>query len=60
MLVHPAKGGEELDAMTPVDCRHRAQEYQIFRRPDLRAYCESLGVKLTGYRAIRDRLRASV
>ncbi|HYM15950.1 MAG TPA: polysaccharide deacetylase family protein [Dehalococcoidia bacterium] len=59
-LVHPAKGGEELDAMTPADCRHRAKEYELFRRPDLRAYCESLGIKLTGYREIRDRLRASL
>jgi hypothetical protein len=58
-LVHPAKGGEELDAMTPVDCRHRAKEYEIFRQPDLRQYCESLGIKLTGYREIRDRLRAA-
>ncbi|MDP9236571.1 MAG: ChbG/HpnK family deacetylase [Chloroflexota bacterium] len=60
MLVHPAKGGEELDAMTPVDCRHRAREYEIFRLPDLREYCGSLGIKLTGYRGIRDRLRAAL
>jgi predicted glycoside hydrolase/deacetylase ChbG (UPF0249 family) len=60
MLVHPAKGGEELDAMTPVDCAHRAREYEIFRRPDLREYAESLGIKLTGYRAIRERLRAAI
>jgi len=58
-LVHPAKGGDELDAMTPVDCRHRAKEYEIFRQPDLREYCEGLGIKLTGYREIRDRLRAA-
>jgi len=59
-LVHPAKGGDELDAMTPVDCRHRAKEGELFVRRDLRDYCESLGIKLTGYREIRDRLRASL
>ena len=59
-LAHPSKGSEELDAMTPVDSRHRAKEYEIFRQPDLRNYCEGLGIKLTGYREIRDRLRASL
>lgn len=59
-LVHPARGGDELDAMTPVDCRHRAKEGELFARPELRDYCESLGIKLTGYREVRDRLRAAL
>jgi len=59
-LVHPAKGGEELDAMTPRDCLKRAKEYEIFRTPALREHAESVGVKLTGYRQIRDRLRAAL
>jgi predicted glycoside hydrolase/deacetylase ChbG (UPF0249 family) len=57
-LCHPAKGGEELDAMTPVDCAHRAREYEIMRTPAIREYCEARGIKLTGYREIRDRLRS--
>jgi len=57
-LVHPAVGGDELDTMTPRDCRHRAGDYAVFRTPMMREYCESLGIKLTGYRPIRDRLRA--
>ena len=59
-LVHPCKDGGELAAMSPTDARHRAAEYEIFRLPDLRNYCEGLGIKLTGYREIRDRLRASL
>lgn len=59
-LCHPAKGGEELDAMTPVDCAHRAREYEIMRTPAIREYCESRGIRLTGYREIRDRLRAAL
>jgi len=59
-LVHPARGGEELEAMMPDDYRHRASEYEVFRKRDLRDYCEGLGIKLTGYREIRDRLRASL
>jgi predicted glycoside hydrolase/deacetylase ChbG (UPF0249 family) len=57
-LCHPAQGGDELDAMTPVDCAHRAKEAEIMRTPALREHAESLGITLTGYRPIRDRLRA--
>jgi predicted glycoside hydrolase/deacetylase ChbG (UPF0249 family) len=59
-LCHPAKGGEELDAMTPNDCAHRAKEYEIFRSKAIREYCENLGIKLIGYREIRDRLRSAL
>ena len=59
-LVHPAVGGPELDAMAPNDCRHRAGDYAVFRTPMMREYCESLGIKLTGYREIRERLRAAL
>jgi predicted glycoside hydrolase/deacetylase ChbG (UPF0249 family) len=59
-LIHPCMDGGELAAMTPVDGRHRATEYDIARRPDLREHCERQGIKLTGYREIRDRLRASL
>jgi hypothetical protein len=59
-ICHPTKGGEEIDAMSPDDCRHRAREYELFRSPALREYCESLGVKLVGYREVRDRMRAAL
>jgi predicted glycoside hydrolase/deacetylase ChbG (UPF0249 family) len=59
-LCHPAAPGEELRAMSPVDHAHRAREYEIFRSREMRDYCESAGVKLIGYRGIRDRLRASL
>jgi predicted glycoside hydrolase/deacetylase ChbG (UPF0249 family) len=59
-LCHPAKGGEELDAMTASSAAYRAKEYELFRTRDLRDYCESMGVKLIGYSAIRERLRASL
>jgi predicted glycoside hydrolase/deacetylase ChbG (UPF0249 family) len=59
-LCHPARGGEELEAMTPTSSAHRAKEYELFRARDLRDYCLSIGVRLIGYREIRDRLRASL
>ena len=59
-LCHPAYDGDELRAMTPESWRYRAKEAEIFGAPDMRAYCASLGIRLTGYGAIRDRLRAGL
>ncbi|MBF6600958.1 MAG: ChbG/HpnK family deacetylase [Dehalococcoidia bacterium] len=59
-LVHPAVACDELDSMTPADCANRAADYEVFRTPAMREYCASLGIKLTGYREIRERLRASL
>jgi len=59
-LCHPAAGGEELEAIVPSTCEHRAREYEIFRGREMRDFCERHGVRLIGYREIRDRLRASV
>ena len=59
-LCHPARGGEEIEALAPNDWRYRAREGELFGAPDMREYCESLGIKLTGYRAIRERLRAAL
>jgi predicted glycoside hydrolase/deacetylase ChbG (UPF0249 family) len=59
-LCHPAKGGEELEAIVPTTAAHRAKEHELMRTPDMRDYCEGLGVKLIGYREIRERLRASL
>jgi predicted glycoside hydrolase/deacetylase ChbG (UPF0249 family) len=58
LLVHPVVGGDELEGMAPRESGHRSREYAVFRRRDLRDYAESLGIHITGYRAIRDRLRA--
>lgn len=58
-LCHPAAPGDELDAMAPRDCRHRGREYELFRTPMMREWAESHGVRIIGYREIRDRLRAS-
>jgi predicted glycoside hydrolase/deacetylase ChbG (UPF0249 family) len=57
-ICHPAFGGDEMAAMAPNDWRHRGKEAEMFASRDLREYAESLGIILTGYREIRDRLRA--
>ena len=58
-LCHPATGGDELDAMSPTDARHRAKEAELFGTPTFREHCAREGVQLIGYREIRERLRAS-
>ncbi len=59
-LVHPAAASDELQAITPESWRYRGADYEVFRRPDMRAYCQGLGIRLTGYREIRDRLREAL
>ncbi len=56
-LIHPASPGDELSAITE-SAPYRAADYVTFRDRSMRDYAESLGIKLTGYREIRDRLRA--
>lgn len=58
-LCHPAIGSDELEAMTPVDARHRAKEGELMTQPALREHCERQGIKLTGYREIRAKLRGA-
>ena len=57
-ITHPALAGEELAAIDPIGGRFRAKEGEIFSAPEMRAYCESLGIRLVGYRELRERLRA--
>ena len=57
-ITHPALAGEELAAIDPICVRFRAKDGEIFSAPEMRAYCESLGIRLVGYRELRERLRA--
>ena len=50
--------GEELAAIDPIGGRYRAREGEIFRTREMRDYCESLGIRLIGYKEVRDRLRS--
>ena len=56
-LVHPAKPSDELSALTE-DAAYRARDYELFRDGSMRSYVEGLGVRLIGYREIRDAYRA--
>jgi predicted glycoside hydrolase/deacetylase ChbG (UPF0249 family) len=57
-LIHPAKPSDELSALTE-DADFRARDYELFRDGRMRAYAEGLGVRLIGYREIRDAYRSS-
>lgn len=56
-LCHPAKPGDELDAMSPNDAPHRAAEYRLFRTKDIRDWCAAHNVILIAYRDLRERVR---
>ncbi len=57
-LIHPALPTDEIAAICPGDWRLRAEDYRLFREAGLREYAESLGVRVVGYRQVRDGMRA--
>lgn len=56
-LIHPAMPSEEVEAMID-DAAYRVRDYELFRDDRMRRHLEDRGVRLIGYRAIRDALRS--
>lgn len=56
-LFHPAKRSDELSAISQ-DAPGRAKNHELFRDGSMRDYIEGLGIRLIGYREIRDAYRA--
>jgi predicted glycoside hydrolase/deacetylase ChbG (UPF0249 family) len=56
-IIHPACASDEMAAIAP-DASSRARDYELFRDGSMREYLSGLGVRLIGYREIRDALRA--
>lgn len=57
VIVHPAVDTPELRAMTPDDWPARVADHAAFTTPELRAYVQSIGVQVIGWRAMRDAMR---
>ena len=55
-IIHPAVDTPELREIAP-DWRARVADYETFIREDLRAYIQKIGVKVIGYRTLRDMMR---
>jgi hypothetical protein len=55
-LIHPACASDEMTAITR-DAPSRARDHELFRDGSMREYLSGLGVKLIGYREIRDAMR---
>ncbi|MBD3647242.1 MAG: ChbG/HpnK family deacetylase [Pseudomonadales bacterium] len=56
LLFHPAKMGEELEAITAESCASRNADYEAWTDPSLRTFIEESGAKLIGYRQLREHL----
>ena len=55
-IIHPAQDTPELRAITP-DAPSRAADYRTFQSPELRDYVRNLGIKVIGYRTLRELMR---
>jgi predicted glycoside hydrolase/deacetylase ChbG (UPF0249 family) len=58
LIIHPAVDTPELRAITP-DAAGRVADYQAFGNAELRDYVRDLGVRVIGYRALRELMRES-
>lgn len=57
-LLHPSVPGFDIEAIAD-SAQYRIQDYQTFLRPELKAYVESQGIHLIGYRRLRDLIRSA-
>lgn len=55
-ILHPAADTPELRAIAP-DWRGRVADYEAFASPELLAYVRESGIRVTGYRELRDQMR---
>jgi len=58
-LIHPAKDTPELREMC-AHWRHRVADYHAFRDPEVLEYMKASGVRVVGYRALREALRGNL
>jgi len=58
-LIHPARDTPELRAMAP-DWRCRVADYETFLAPTLRRHVRNAGIRIIGYRVLRDMMRANL
>jgi predicted glycoside hydrolase/deacetylase ChbG (UPF0249 family) len=56
LLFHAAKNGEELSAITADSCAARNQDYEVFRSAGMKEFIDQSGVRLIGYRQLREYL----
>jgi predicted glycoside hydrolase/deacetylase ChbG (UPF0249 family) len=58
LITHCAQGGAELEAITPVDWRQRAEEAELYSDGTMHREIESRSIRTVGMRALREWLRS--
>jgi len=56
-IIHPAKDTPELRAIAP-DWEARVRDYEAFKSVELQDYVQNSGIRVIGYKVLRDRMRA--
>jgi predicted glycoside hydrolase/deacetylase ChbG (UPF0249 family) len=56
-ILHPAVESPELRAITPEDWRARAADYQAFTSAELRNFIRDSGIRVIGWKVLRDLMR---
>ena len=58
LLLHPSVPGYDIEAIT-TSAPERIADYRTFLRPELQVYVTERGIRLIGYRRLRDLIRAT-
>jgi chitin disaccharide deacetylase len=60
LIIHPSTDTPELRAILPDGWQNRVADYEVFMRRELRDYLDAEGIRLIGWREIRELMRAQV
>ncbi len=59
-ITHPAKDTPELRAILPDRWEEREADYEVLMKEELRVYLEIQGIRVIGWRELRDLVRSSI
>ncbi len=59
-ITHPAKDTPELRAIIPDRWQEREADYEALMQDELRVYLETQGIRVIGWRELRDLMRSSI
>ena len=58
LIIHPSKDSPELRAILPGGWQARVADYEVFMRDELRAFIDAQGIRIVGWRQLRDLMRS--
>jgi len=58
LIIHPSKDSPELRAILPEGWQARVADYEVFMKEELRTFIDKEGIRIIGWRQLRDLMRS--